>query len=138
MKIVKDSHLDHGLSKEVVEFILDYFKNKDGFFIESVDLPNEIGTVPCGLYGPIMGDDAVAESEVVYEARNGRSYTSRMVEKPFRQVRTVTVIAGPHEGESCVLYTAFGGPLAEQEPGDPSCKDLEKSKQFWSAHALAR
>lgn len=54
-----------------------------------------------------------------------------------RQVRTVTVIAGPHDGQPCVLFTAFGGPLAPQEPGDPGCKDPDASRAFWAEHALS-
>jgi hypothetical protein len=38
----------------------------------------------------------------------------------------------------CILYTAFGGPAAPQEPGDPGCKDPEKSTTFWRDHALAK
>jgi hypothetical protein len=38
----------------------------------------------------------------------------------------------------CMLYTAFGGPLAPKEPGDPTLKDSEReeSEKFWSQHAL--
>ncbi len=37
----------------------------------------------------------------------------------------------------CVLFTAYGGPAAPQEPGDPKCRDAEASWKFWSEHALA-
>jgi len=131
----KDSHLDHGLSEEAVAFILNKFQDRDGFFIESFDLPEGFGKVPCALYGPLMGDEAVTEDQVVYAVRGDRSYSSRMVSRPMRDTSVVTVIAGPHDGKSCVLYTAFGGPLAEKEVGDPSA--AEKSAAFWAAHALA-
>lgn len=45
---------------------------------------------------------------------------------------------GPSEG-AIILYTAFGGPLAEREPFDPGLDDAahETSKAFWRVHALA-
>ena len=135
--IHKDSHLDHGLSQPQVAWILERFQDKNSFFIETVELPSNLGTVPCGLYGPVMGDQPVPEEEVVYQKRGTREWPSRMVYRPSRQVRTVTVIAGPYEGEPCVLYTAFGGPQAAQEPGDPKAKDKTASEAFWKDHALA-
>ena len=131
-----ESHLDHNLSEEVITYILDKFQDRDSFFIESLDLPAELGQVPCALYGPIMGDEAVTEDEVEYVTRGDRPYKSRMVRRPSRPTSKVTVIAGPHGVARCIFYTAFGGPLAEKECGDPSA-DAEKSKDFWSTHALA-
>lgn len=62
-------------------------------------------------------------------------------DRPSRQTRLLTVIAGPHEGDGCVLYTAHGGPAAPREPWDPSLNDdaaaLEESRAFWSVHALS-
>lgn len=134
-----DSHLDHGLTQAQIDFLFSHFADRDGFFIATVELPEELGTVPCGLYGPVMGDAPVSESEVFYAMRGTRMYMSRMCQstRSIRQVRTVSVIAGPHDGHSCVLYTAFGGPVAPQELNDPGCKDLIKSQVFWSEHALA-
>jgi hypothetical protein len=135
MKIVKESHLDHNLSQDVVAFIKSKFSEKTAFFIETFELPEELGTVPCGLHGPLMGDEPVTDARL--EKRGERPYESRVVDRSDRQVRQVTVIAGPHGEEPCILYTAFGGPLAPQEPGDPGCKDVEKSKAFWAEHALS-
>lgn len=136
MKIVKESHLDHALSQDVIAFITSKFSEKNAFFIETFELPEELGTVPCGLHGPLMGDAPVADAQLA--KRGERTWDSRLVDRPARQVRTVTVIAGPHGEEPCVLYTAFGGPLTPQEPGDPGCKDVEKSTAFWAEHALSR
>ena len=39
-----------------------------------------------------------------------------------------------------MLFTAFGGPLAPREPGDPDmtdAKEIAESKKFWSEHALS-
>jgi hypothetical protein len=147
MKLHKDSHVDHGLSKAQLDWLLEKFASRDAFFIETVVLPSELGTVPCGLYGPEMGDNAIEESSVVYGRRGNREYKSRLLNitplgSPYgtRAVNIVTVIAGPHDDLPCVLFTAFGGPLAPKEPNDPTLKDdeREKSVAFWLTHALAK
>lgn len=131
-----ESHVDHGIGAAQLDWLKERFRDKDGFFIETVELPEALGTVPCGLYGPLVGDKPITED--VYEAKRGqREWTSRLIGYPTRPTRKVTVIAGPHDGLPCVLFTAFGGPLAPQEPGDPGCKDVEASKRFWSEHALS-
>jgi hypothetical protein len=131
------SHLDHGLTDAQVAYLLERFADRRAFFIETIELPEELGTVGCGLYGPIMGDVPVTEAQVAYRTRGDRAYTSRMlVDTLPRQSRQVTVIAGPHEEHACIVYTAFGGPLAPQEPGDPGCKDVAASTAFWNEHAL--
>ncbi len=165
----KDSHVDHGLTEAQLHYLLDRFADRDGFFIETITLPRELGTVPCGLYGPVMGDPAIVDNEVTYAARGSRAWTSRLIDLPSRQQHEVTVIAGPHEapcekcegkgerlslsltvqfsthGEqiycpceachatgkvahACVLYTAFGGPVAPREPGDVR-QEMEKLHQ---------
>lgn len=161
----QDSHVDHGLNAAQLHYLLDRFVERRAFFVETLELPNELGTVPCALWGPAMGDPAISEDEVIYIPRGQRSWSSRLVNRPMRPMRQITVIAGPHdelcpicqgprgtsdphcpeklcEGgrlrHACVLYTAFGGPLAPQEPGDPDCKDLATSVAFWREHALAK
>jgi hypothetical protein len=68
----------------------------------------------------------VPEDSVTYVARGERTWKSRTVtlDKP-RSSRLVTVIAGPHDGEPCVLFTAYGGPTAPREPADIR-QELEK------------
>lgn len=154
----QDSHLDHDLSEVQIRHLLDHFADRTTFFLETFELPNELGTLPCGLWGPTMGDPPIPESAVLYAPRGTRSWPSRLVDRPARSTRLITVIAGPHEEpcpiclanqehlepcpgklrHPCVLYTAFGGPPAPQEPGDPGCKDPMTSAAFWSVHALAR
>jgi len=169
----KDSHVDHGLTEGQLHYLLDRFAERASFFIETISLPSDLGTAPCGLYGPMMGDAAIGEDEVTYARRGTRAWDSRLIDLPLRQQHDVTVIAGPHEEEcstcqgsgrvpgtgpgfgaslpcpaghcaggkvkhACILYTAFGGPLAPQEPGDPGCKDPVASATFWREHALAK
>lgn len=162
----RDSHIDHGLTEAQIHHLLDRFTDRNSFFIETFTLPEGLGTVPCGLYGPSMGDSAIGEDEVTYSARGTRAWPSRLIDLPARPQHEVTVIAGPHEEpcpqcttsawnmlhradcptcsgtgqlkHACILYTAFGGPSAPQEPGDPGCKDAAASAAFWRQHALAK
>jgi hypothetical protein len=162
----QDSHVDHGLTEAQLNYLLDRFVDRSAFFLETVELPEDLGTVPCGLWGPIMGDPPISEDDVRHAARGPRAWTSRLIERPARPTRLVTVIAGPHAepcpqcttsawnilhradcptcggtGElkhTCILYTAFGGPASPQEPGDPGCKDVDASAAFWRDHALAK
>jgi len=133
-----DSHVDHGLTEGQLRYLLDRFADRKAFFLETIELPEQLGTVPCGLYGPIMDDPPIDEATVLHEHRGTRAWTSRLVARPMRPTRMVTVIAGPHEEHSCILYTAFGGPASPQEPGDPGCKDPVASAAFWREHALAK
>ena len=137
LKLHKDSHIDHNLTQAQVDHILATFRDKEGGFIETIELPERLGTVPCSLFGPVMGDPPVLESDVFYESRGNRAYKSRLVRREARQVRQVTVIAGPHDGLACVWYTAFGGPLSPKEPGDSTPESLAESEVFWKTHALA-
>lgn len=140
--ITHASHLDHTLTTAQLKHALSTFSAKEGFFIESLVLPDELGRVPCGLYGPIVGDPPVSEDVVTYQRRGDRLYESRMVPKLAHRQRTtnvVTVIAGPNDGQTCVLYTIFGGPIAPKEVNDPTLKEgeREESVKFWREHALA-
>jgi len=136
-----DSHLDHSLTDAQVAFILDLPAKEGELCIQTVELPAELGEVPCALYGPLMGDEPVPDAEVRLEARGGREGSSRLVERPVRPCRKVTVISGPHDGLPCVLFTAFGGPQAPKEPFEFGVNDLSpdacSSREFWSKHALA-
>jgi len=145
MKITKDSHVDHALSEIHLNLILTKFGAREGFFIETIELPMQVDPLPCGLHGPIVGDDPVADSECVMEARGDRPGLSRICGRPSWFSRRMTVIGGLHEGQT-ILFTAFGGPAAPREPFDPSLfgdpsffgADLEVSKAFWAQHALSR
>jgi hypothetical protein len=138
MIVTTDSHTDH-VSPQVVQFVLSRFAHRTEFFIETFDLPADLPEVECGLYGPTMGDPPLTEDEVEWRARPGRAYPSRLTNRPSRPTRTVTVIAGPHQGQPCVLYTVFGGPVSPREIDDPTLRQEERdaSIAFWRGHALA-
>lgn len=139
MKIISQSHLDHGLTAAQIYYIQAKFANQTRAFIAYFDLPEYLGTVPCGLHGPMMGDAPVPSYEVTMITRANRNGPSRMCGRPTRPTRTVTVIAGPHEGDDCVLYTAFGGPLAPKEPWETEGTDAHaESVEFWAEHALSK
>lgn len=139
LKITNESHLDHGLSQKMVEELVRRFADRNGFFIETITVPPG-EKLECGLYGPVMGDPPVPESEVEYVVRGGRKGPSRLVPWVKRPTNKLTVIAGPDGDDACVLYTAFGGPSAPREPWDPGLDEAgrEESKKFWAEHALTR
>ena len=141
LKIHSESHMDHGLTEAHIAFIVERFADKDGFFIETFDLPESLSPLMSALYGPLAGDEPVDDSRVRFAPRGGRDGDSRLVDLPQRETRTMTVIAGPHDGESCILFTSYGGPCAPREPFDLGLaedeKGLAESKAFWTEHALA-
>jgi hypothetical protein len=140
LKILPASHVDHALTQEHLDFLLTRYADRDGSFIDTVELPAHLGPLPCGIHGPIMGDEPVGDDECQLAPRGTRTNLSRLCGREPRLVRQMTVIAGPHAGEACVLYTSYGGPLAPKEPTDPTLKDSERqaSEDFWKVHALSR
>ena len=103
-------------------------------------LPPELGTAPCALIGPLTGGDPVAEEFVYYAKRGDREGESRMITRGPTQSALVTIVAGPHEDKSCVLYTMYAGPAAPREPWDSTLETDEQKNEaieFWCQHALA-
>lgn len=140
MEILPASHLDHGLTAAHLAFLVERFGGRDGFVLETVILPDDLPDLMSGIYGPIVGDPPVGESEVAYRVRGDRRCASRIVDRPVRPTRQLTVIAGSFEGKSCVLFTAYGGPCAPREPGDlahASWEGILESRLFWMDHALS-
>lgn len=132
-------HADHGIKDEQLKYIVNQLKKeaKDGFFIQEVKLSPELGKVPCGLYGPEMGDPPVGDDEVEMISRGGdRTWKDRMIDKPTRPVDYVQAI-GTKEGDNLTLYTVYGGPLAPQNPDDPDNQNPAEAKKFWAEHALS-
>lgn len=137
-KITQDSHVDHNLTPEQMEYVARTIADYIGFKILTVEMPAALGSVPCGLHGPATGGAPVSESEVYYRVRGNRPGPTRMVARPAVQSSKLTMIVGPHNGET-ILFTAYGGPLAPREPFDAGLTDdasREESRRFWSEHAL--
>ena len=137
MRITSDSHIDH-VSPDILDFVIARYQNKSGFFIETIELPANLGTLDCGLYGPIMGDSPIYDDDIDFRYRGDRTNLSRVIGKPVRQTSLLTVIAGPHNGIDCVLYTCFGGPATPKEATDNTLTDDDRQAaiDFWSVHAL--
>jgi hypothetical protein len=136
-------HSDHGITPDQMSFVFGFLSelNPGGFFIKQVAIPENLGSVPCGIHGPAMGDEPVAENEVTHKVRfsaeDPRTWSSRMVDRPFRPVDYVQVIGIQGEDGRFTLFTVYGGPLAPQNPADPTCQDVPASTKFWSDHALS-
>jgi len=135
------SHLDHGLSKMHLDWLLAHYSSRTTPILETIDLPDDLPELESGIWGPLAGDPPVAEEDVVYRVRGDRPRPSRMVARPMRPTRFLTVIAGPRGREPLSLYTAFGGPLAEREPWDASLwvgsTEHQRAVEFWRRHALS-
>ena len=138
LKITSDSHTDHALTQDHLDFITSTFADKDAFFIKTLELPASLAGLPSAIYGPISGDSPVSDEDTTMVVRGDRKGASRMVQREGRLSRSLTVIAGPHGDEGCILYTAYGGPRAPKEPFDcAEGKEREESEVFWADHALA-
>ncbi len=158
MIIHKDSHTDHAITPDQWAYILAQFTHRSSFFIETIELPEGLGPVMNGLYGPSCGDAPIPDSAVYYAQRPPRTWNSRMTRLPARPTRFVRIIAGPRGGHDCVLFTAYGVfskdmPQAPREPrelltrydalpfGDARRGELHKeicaAEDFWDEHALA-
>ena len=139
MKLHSQSHTDH-VPPEVVQCVLGRFADRTARFVATFELPDDLPTLECRLYGPACGDDPVSEIDVHWARRPGRNWDSRLVDRPVRKTRVCTVIAGPFDGEPCVLYTVYGGPHAQREPADPAVTsetEMDRCVEFWLNHALS-
>jgi len=143
------SHLDHNLTTTQLAYIKERFLRRDCFFKETFELPEGLGDIEVSLIGPAVDMMVITEDDVRYEVRPGRRWASRVIKQPEHvdssarwvkeRSRLITVIAGPYGNYDCVLYTAYGGPEAPREPGDPSInswEELQLSRAFWAEHAL--
>jgi hypothetical protein len=153
LTVTAESHLDHALTADHIRWLLNLHRDRDAFFIATLTLPEHLPSLPCALRGPVVGDLPVLDEDTTMRVRDGRAWPSRMCAfrgRPQsartsasavagRTSRTITIIGGPAAGLPCVLYTAFGGPLAPRELGDPSLPEGERAAAaaFWSEHALA-
>jgi len=139
-------HADHGLTPAQRAFVegASYHaasRPTSGLFFLAVELPPELGTVPCGIHGPSMGDAPVPAAEVTWERRSPDRGLSRMCDRAPRPIRTVQVIGVWLGSDVLDIYTAYGGPAVS--PREVTDKNLppeaaEESLQFWATHALSR
>lgn len=133
IKQIAQSHIDHNLSPEQLAWVLSQEAPAGEVKVQTLVLPLDLGTVPCDLHGPAMGDEPVPEDVVIYRVRGERKGPSRLVAGKARQTRKVTIISGPEEADACVLYTAFGGPSSPRELFED---DGPEATAFWAEHAL--
>lgn len=137
---MKIFHADHGVAEETLAWAVSQVV--PGFFARTFELPAGAPDLLNGLYGPACGDPPVGEEEVLRRHRSPDRPLSRMVRRPQRPTRLLTVIGiAPMTGEEAVVYTAYGGPMAAREPGDASLvlgsPEHEEAVAFWATHALA-
>lgn len=144
LTLVADSHLDHKVDPQVIEWALQALEHSDSAgdhaFVQTVAYPEYLPPTACDLIGPATGQEPVPEERVEYRVRGSRKWASRVSKFIMvSYVRTITVVSGPHEGTNGVVYTIYGGPAAPREPGDPTLGSMEEIKQireFWALHAL--
>ena len=100
---------------------------------------------PFGFYsfeassvGPVALTERTPEARELY--RKGRNYLSPVIiyegECP-NKTNEITIGVCLENGKY-YIFTAFRGPLAPKEPGDPRCSDAERpeAEAFWAKHAL--
>ncbi len=138
---MKIFHADHGVSEKVLAWAVAQVSSP-GFFARTFELPPEETDLLNGLYGPACGDPPVEDEVTFTRQRSPDRPLSRMVRRPARPTRLLTVIGvAPQEGGEAVIYTAYGGPLAAREPGDASLvlgsPEHQEAVAFWATHALA-
>jgi hypothetical protein len=127
LKVTGVSHLDHGLSSDHMAWLTAALNER----IAAGEVGRGVSTVTLSIPRSLLGlHTALVQTTegVRLERRGSREWPSRVVDRPMRWTRQCTAVVGPHEGEEHVLYTAYGGPSAPREPGDPSipkCGDCD-------------
>ena len=136
------AHDDHPITDEQMKWIQthpDLLAEPNGvFLIKVLEIPEELGTIPSGLYGPAAGDDPVKEEDVFYKTRGEREIKSRKINLPNRPARNICIVG--IKGK--VAFTIYGTQANEpspKEPEDSFANDEEKQKSidFWKEHALS-
>lgn len=135
---MKVFHADHGVTASTLEWALAQI-NPTGFFLRTLTLPEDHVDLLNGLYGPASGDEPIHDNVVTFNKRSEDRPASRMVNLPKRPTRLLTIIGMVADGET-TIFTAYGGPAAEREPGDVTLvseADMKAAADFWATHALA-
>jgi hypothetical protein len=142
MEIVRVYHADHGVSQALMAWaVAAAAPAEGGFFLRTLTLPEGEADLLNGLYGPASGDAPVPEGEVTWRRRSEDRPPSRIAAgRPKRPTRLVTII-GVASPDGVTVFTCYGGPAAEREPGDASLQGdpdgLARATAFWAEHALA-
>lgn len=136
---MKIFHADHGLTPAEWGLVKEAVEAHEGFFIAVLALPADTA-VKSALYGPSVGDEPIAESEVSYSRRGDRPGESRMVNRPQRTATHLVIIG--FASADPAIYTAYGttnSVVAPREPFDTtlSVEERAASEAFWREHALA-
>ena len=152
MNFLDIAHDDHGLTPAHVALLQTSPKiaafDEGSFVLVVLPLPDGVPSLPCALYGPSVGDDPVRDSDVMLEVRGDRDGPSRLIDLPHRPARNM-VVCGMKGG---VCFTAYGTGATEPSPMEVwdverkydagrfgvSKEDVQRSREFWAAHALAR
>jgi len=142
MVTIKWHHADHALTEAQRAHVEAQAEAApDGrLWLAVLPLPAALGTAPCGLHGPSMGDPPVPEAEVTYARRGDREQGSRLVARPPRPVASLVAI-GLRTGDAVAIFTAYGGTsIAPREPWNvpPDEREaLAEAEAFWAIHALS-
>lgn len=137
MKISKIYHADHGVDPADIIAAVEKARVSIGFF--NITVEGEKLHI-CRMYGPKCGDEIVSSTEVQFVQRTPDRPPSRIISMPARMSRKLTVIGVKDENGDLEIYTSYGGPSAEPEPGDGALKGsaewMQRAIHFWSQHAL--
>jgi hypothetical protein len=138
---MKVYHADHGVSETLLAWAgAPAAPAEGGFFLRTLTIPDGEADLLNGLYGPASGDAPVGDGEVFMAVRSQDRPPSRMVRRPKRPTRLVTII-GVAAPDEVTVFTCYGGPAAEREPGDASLASdpsgAAAAAAFWAEHALA-
>jgi len=134
-------HADHSMDSRSLTWCLAQVQPM-GFFLQTFTIPSDHKSAVNALWGPACGDEAVVGTLL---RREGRNYDDKMIDRPTRPSRLVTVI-GVKEQDGFTVFTAHGGPAAEkneqqvrQEFADGKCtqEDVDRVTAFWKDHALS-
>ena len=153
---------DYGLTSDQLDFVLKQFHGRVGDILACVELPVDLGTIRCNLYGPTMGDDPVPnfspygngwlrrddKTQPVYPYGNGGSVELHLADQPWptrvlylnsRDSFKVMVLAeAAVQSDEPTLESVAGGPFRPWLPGSRAmpADQYEEASCFWSQHAI--
>ena len=131
VKVIADSHLDHGVSKDLFNKVMKKMRIKPGEVnVQTFDMGQKVGK-----------DQLVAlkkGQKAVFGKRNGRdTFSPLLLDMKPKNTSKLTAIVVPHEGDM-VLATIYPGKPSPPSPSkDLPATVLKEAKEFWSKHALA-